>query len=102
MVWPESFSLCWLFPLVMIFLCLLMCGSRWRTGMLGCCGGWGEPRDTWRGPPADSPGGGQPGDAEAPAGEETGVEGLRSTVERLERRLRNLEEGTRQEESDGG
>ncbi|MDF1553682.1 MAG: hypothetical protein P1P84_11500 [Deferrisomatales bacterium] len=101
MIWTESHSFWWLFPLLMIFLCVFLCFHRRRFGMAGCC--WGGSRDPQRGRRADDRDAsrraiGKP----APAEEAPGVEGLRSTVERLERRLRSLEAAAGRKEPDGG
>lgn len=34
---PACFSLWWLFPVLMIVFCLLMCFSMRRRGLAGCC-----------------------------------------------------------------
>ena len=103
MIWTESFDFWWLIPLLMIFLCVLMCFSRRRMGMAGCCWGWGGSRATQRDRRADDrDASSRATDTALLAKEEPGVEELRSTVERLELRLRSLEQGTSAKELDGG
>lgn len=103
MVWSESHSFWWLIPLLMIFLCLLMCVSRRRAGLPGCCGGWVGPRGAWRGSRPGHPGASRRStDRAVPDGEEPGIEGLRSAVEHLETRLRTLEQDGREKKLEGG
>lgn len=102
MVWSESHSFWWLIPLLMFFLCLLMCVSRRRAGLPGCCWGWAGPRPPYRGlPPGHPRGSRRSADAAVPDGEEPGIEGLRSAVERLESRLRTLEQNGREDKPEG-
>lgn len=101
MIWTESHGFWWLFPLLMILLCVFLCLSRRRFGMAGCC--WGGSRDPQRGRRADGRDVSRhTTDPAVPAEAESGVEGLRPTVERLERRLRSLEEAASMKEPDGG
>ncbi len=41
---PACFSLWWLFPVLMIAFCLLMCFFGRRRGLAGCCMGACGPR----------------------------------------------------------
>ena len=102
MVWSESFDFWWLVPVLMIFFCLFLCFLRRSRAMADCCRGWGGSRDTQRDRRMDDgDDSGRTTDTTVPADEKIQVEKLKSTVERLERRLRSLEEGARPKELEG-
>ena len=97
----EPFEFWWVFPILMFLFCLLMCFSRRSRGMAGGCMGWRRFRDTSGDPRTDGwDDGRRSTDTSRPAEEKAETEGLKSTFDRLERRLRNLEEAVTSKEFD--
>ena len=101
MYFAESFDFRWLIPILMIGFCFSMCFFRVRGwAMGGCCGGWRSsrgatnPRSPDREAPAPS------SHAATPSGRKAEAETLKLTFDRLERRLRNLEDAVTSKEFD--